>query len=337
MKNKKLNNIRYLLLLFLFIIAGGTAGYMIIEDYSFIDSLFFTIISITTVGYGTLTELSDTGKIFTIVLLISSFITIGFIVENITRYITDGEFSRTLKKRKTKKIMDKINNHIIVCGYGAVGQHAVAELLAANQTIVVIDNDENIDEYELRQEKIILIKGDARKEEVLQKARIDKAKVLITTLNSDADNLFVVITAKELNPNLKIISRAVEDTTDHKLRIAGADHVILPDSVGGVRMAKLAVEPDVIEFLENILAKSGLTVNLVEINCEHLKNEHIGKTINDLNIRKLSGANVIGFKTKEGEFIFNPSADTQLLEGSKMFLLGTPEQIEKFKKIILNS
>ena len=337
MRSQKLKNIRYLLLLFVLIIAGGTAGYMIIEDYSFIDSLFFTIISITTVGYGTLTELSYTGKIFTIILLISSFITIGFIVENITRYITDGEFTRIIKRRKTKKIMDKITNHIIVCGYGAVGKHAVSELLTTDQSIVVIDNDENLDEYDLQEEKIILIRGDARKEEVLQKARIDKAKVLITTLNSDADNVFVVITAKELNPNLKIISRAVEDSTDHKLRIAGADHVILPDSVGGVRMAKLAVQPDVIEFLENILAKSGITVNLAEINCEHLKKEHIGKTINDLNIRKLSGANVIGFKTKEGEFIFNPSADTELLEGSKLFLLGTPEQIEKFKKIILNS
>jgi len=335
MNSPETKKIKRLLLILLSLIAIGTFGFMIIERYSFLDSLFFTIISITTVGYSTLSALSEVGKIFVIILLISSFITLGFIIESLTQYVTSGDFKRVINLRKTKKIMQSINNHIIVCGYGSVGSHAITELLNNNKKIVLIEKNAELDTYAIREQGIIVIKGDATKEEILREARIDKAEAIITTLNSDADNLFVVITAKEMNPRIKIISRAVEDSTDRKLKMAGADYVILPDSVGGARMAKLAIEPNVIEFLENILAKSGISVQLVEINCEEIKIDLQEKTIQDLNVRKLSGANIIGFKTSSGNYIFNPSADTKLENGSKLFVLGTPEQVENFKNLIL--
>lgn len=335
MKSPESKRIRTLIIIFTSIIIIGSVGYKIIEGYSFLDSLFFTIISITTVGYQTIGSLSDAGKIFTILLLISSFVIIAFIVDNFSKSLINGDFRRIIKLRKIKRIMKNIKNHIIVCGYGSVGSHAVNELNNYGKKIVVIEQSDNIDEIDIKEKNVILIKGDATKEETLMEAKIDKAEAIISTLNNDADNLLVVITAKDLNPKIKIISKAIDDTTDHKLKRVGADYVILPDSVGGVRMAKLAVEPDVIEFMENILAKSGISVRLAEINCEEIKTELKGKTIKDLNIRKLSGANVIGFRTKEGEYIFNPTVGTELEEGAKLFVLGTPEQVENLKNLIL--
>lgn len=335
MKSPESKRIRTLIIIFTAIIIIGSVGYKIIEGYSFLDSLFFTIISITTVGYQTIGTLSDAGKIFTILLLMSSFVIIAFIVDNFSKSLINGDFRRIIRLRKIKRIMKNIKNHIIVCGYGSVGSHAVSELYNYGKKIVVIEQNDNIDDIDIKEKDVILIKGNATKEETLKEARIDKAEALISTLNNDADNLLAVITAKDLNPNIKIISRAVQDTTDRKLKHVGADYVILPDSVGGVRMAKLAVEPNVIEFMENILAKSGISVRLTEINCEEIKTELKGKTIKDLNIRKLSGANVVGFCTKEGEYIFNPTAGTELKEGSKLFVLGTPEQVENLKNLII--
>ncbi len=335
MKVKNKNKIRNLLLLLLIVIMAGTIGYMLIEHYSFLEALFMTIITITTVGYGTIHNLSQTGIIFTILLITSSFIIVGFIVQNLTKYISDGELKKILVYRKINRVMKKMQNHVIVCGYGLNGAHAVSELLSNDENVVVIDNSDNIDDFSLKAEDAIFIKGNAKDEEILKQAKIENAKALIATLSTDADNLFVVLTARELNPNLKIVARANEDSSDHKLRYAGADYVILPDSVGGVRMAKLVTEPDVIEFMENILAKSGISVNLVEIECSEKNTELLDKSIYELDVRKKSGANIVGIKLADGTYVFNPSADMKITEGTKLFILGTPEQVEIFKDLTI--
>lgn len=308
---------------------------MIIEHYSFIDALFMTVITITTVGYGTVKKLTEIGTMFTIFLIIASFITVALIVQNFSRYISDGELSKRLKIRKIKKMMKNTENHVIICGYGLNGSHAAIELLNVGEKVVVIDKNVDITENaEIHGVKAIFINGDARNEEVLIEAKIHNAKALITALHLDADNLYVVLTARELNPDLKIISRAAEDSAERKLRRAGADFVILPDSVGGIRMAKLVFEPGVIEFLEHIVAKSGISVNLVEIDCKDIKAELFGKSLSELDIRKKSGANIIGFKKPNGEFIFNPTSDQKIVEGVKLFVLGTPKQVSYFQNIV---
>lgn len=337
MKNKEKSHILILTLLFFGVILFGTFGYMLIEDYNFVEALFMAIITITTVGYGTIHKLSENGIIFTIILITSSFIIIGFIVQSLTRYVADGEIKKQIQKRKRNKIMKNTENHVIVCGYGLNGSHAVEELLRNKEKVVIIDIAEEIDEFNFDEENIIFIRGDAKKEEILKEAKIDKAKALISALSNDAENLFVVLTARELNPKLKIISRANEDTSDHKLRIAGADNVILPDSVGGVRMAKLVTEPNVIEFLDNILAKSGISVQLIEIDCGELNQTLVGKSISQLNIRRKSGANIIGMKKNDGTYIFNPSADLVIEAKDKLFVIGTPKQVEIFKQITLDT
>lgn len=332
--NSKQNIIK-LTFLFVLLIVVGTSGYMIIEDYSFIDALFMTVITITTVGYGTLKQLSSTGTLFTIFLIIASFLTVAMIVQNFSRYITEGELSKRLKIRKLKKKMRNLDNHVIVCGYGLNGSHATIELLNAKEKVVVIDkNVEITEDAENHGIYATFLIGDARNEEILLEAKIHKAKALITALHIDADNLYVVLTARELNPNLKIISRAVEDSAERKLRRAGADFVILPDSVGGIRMAKLVFEPGVIEFLEHIVAKSGISVNLVEIDCKDIKNSLFGRSLSELDIRRKSGANIIGIKHANGEYIFNPTSDQKIKKGVKLFVLGTPEQVEYFQEIV---
>ncbi|MBN2892782.1 MAG: potassium channel protein [Bacteroidales bacterium] len=333
--SSKKTNIKILSLLFVLLVFSGTIGYMVIEGYNVINALFMTIITISTVGYGTIRELSDLGIFFTILLIMSSFLIVGLVVQNFYRYISEGEFKKSLRNSKIKRKMKNMENHVIVCGYGLNGSHATQELINAHEKVVVIDeNQKIIENAESHNVNAIFILGDARDEEILEDAGIYQAKAIIIALHVDADNLFVVLTARDLNPKLKIISRAVEDSSERKLRRAGADYVILPDSVGGIKMAKLVSEPDVLEFLEQIMAKSGISVNLAEIGCNELPEINIGKSLGDLNIRKHSGANVIGMKLEDGTYIFNPGANIKIERKSKLFILGTPDQVDLFKKMI---
>ncbi len=328
-------NIVVFLVLFFLLVLVGTFGYMLIEKYSFIDALFMTVITITTVGYGTIRELSDIGIVFTIFLIMSSFMFVGLVAQNFYKYVADGEFKKSFKFFKIKRKMKNIENHVIVCGYGINGAHATHELLKANKKVIVIDKKtEILENAELREVDAVFINGDARDEDVLLEAKIDKASALISALHSDADNLFVVLTAKELNSNLRIVSRAIEDSSEGKLKRAGADYVILPDSVGGIKMAKLVLEPGVLEFWEHIMAKSGIDVTVTEIDCEELPRKYIGRSLGELDIRRRSGANVIGIKRVNGTYIFNPGADIKLETKNKIFILGTPQQTDLLRKSI---
>ncbi len=178
------------------------------------------------------------------------------------------------------------------------------------------------------------IEGDATHEEILEAARIEKAAALITTMPSDADNLFIVITARQLNPGMKIISRASEDKADSKLKRAGANNVIMPDKIGGQRMAKLIVQPDVVEFLEYIMLQESDDVTLKELSCKNLAACFSGKTIKELGIRNITGANIIGLK-KERKYIFNPDPEIILSSDDNLFVLGNPVQIAKLKDVLV--
>jgi len=179
-----------------------------------------------------------------------------------------------------------------------------------------------------------VLSGDSTQDETLLKAGILRAKALITTLPVDADNMFIVLTARNLNPKLSIISRASDDGSDTKIKIAGADNVIMPDKVGGAHMASLVMKPDVMEFIDHVTAQGGDNNNLEEITFNNLPEHLRNKTLKDLEIRNKSGANIIGFKTGDGSYIINPSADTQIIPEAKIFVLGTPDQIKKLKEIL---
>ncbi len=334
-RQKHERRIIFSLIVFFVVIVIGILGYMFIEGYSLREALYMTVITISTVGYGLVKPLSEFGTYFTVILIITSFIILAFVVQNLVSFLIDSDLRVYIKKRRMEKLVKKLKNHVIVCGYGKNGHHAVEELLLHNETVVVVEQQHNIiveGEF-LNRENLYFIEGDATVEEVLIAANIEKAKALITTLPTDADNVFVVLTARELNPKLTIISRANEERTDSKLRRAGADFVIMPDHVGGHRMGKLVSQPDVIEFLDYLMIKSGNTVNIEVIPCEQLPPEYMGKTIAELDIRKNTGANVIGIKQADGTFVFNPSPKEKIGTGTKLFVLGTPEQIKKLVEI----
>ncbi len=314
----------------------GTFGYIYIENYTFTEALFMTVITMSTVGYREIHPLSETGMIFTVFLIIMSFGIFAYGITTITRFLFDGEFRTFYKNYQVEKKIKRLNKHVIICGYGRNGIQAVAELLDHNESVIIIETLDDVVNDIVQTRNLVCIHGDATREDVLEKAGIIRAKALITTLPSDADNLFIVLTAREMNPEMTIISRASDDHSDIKLKRAGATNVIMPDKVGGARMAKLVAQPDIVEFLDSILIRSGNKVNLVEIACADMKSCFLDKTIGELNIRSVSGANLVGLKTEEGSYIFNPSPDIKLMARDKLFALGTPSQIDKLKEVLSN-
>jgi len=316
------------------LVAIGTIGYMVIDSYSIFDAFYMTIITIATVGYGEVQPLSNAGKMFTVFLIITSFGTFAYAVSAITRFVVDGEFNEFYKNKKLSAAIEKLTGHVIICGFGRNGRQAAHVLKRHNRRFVVIENNSSVTGAITHQYSELVLHGDSTKDEVLIKAGILRASALITTLPTDADNLFIVLTARNLNPGLTIIARASDDNSDTKLKIAGATNVIMPDKVGGAHMASLVMKPDVMEFIDFITAEGGDNINLEEIKFDAISEELRHKTLKDLEIRNKSGANIIGFKTAMGEYIVNPSADTKIIPQSKIFVLGTPEQIRKLKEIL---
>lgn len=321
------------LILFSSVIVIGVLGFMYISGDSFIDALYMTVITITTVGFGTLHELNDVEKLFTIFLIFMSVTMLGYVASVLTEYIVSGELFQQLKFNKVQKKIQQLDKHTIVCGYGRNGKQSVSKLIKFDKSLVVIENDEARIE-ELEEQKLLYIKGDATNDEVLNKAGISNAESLITSLPSDADNLYVVLTSRQLNKELIIVSRASNDSSDSKLRIAGANNVIMPDKLGGEHMASLLVTPDIVEFVDTLAIDSDNSNNLKEISIEDLPSEFELKSIKDLDFRKKTGCTIIGYKTPENKYIINPESDTKLVTGSKLIVLGRSEQIAKLNKIL---
>lgn len=315
------------------IICIGIVGFMIIENYKFLDAFYMTIITVATVGFQEVHPLSEAGRVFTAFLIITSFGTFAYAVTSISQYVIDGEFNQYFKNYKVNAAIEKLENHVIICGFGRNGKQAAHVLKKHNTRFVVIEQKKDIVGAINHQYADLVMEGDATLDEVLLKAGILKAKALITTLPIDADNLFIVLSAKTLNSKLTIISRASEDNTDKKLKIAGANNVIMPDKLGGAHMASLVMKPDVMEFVDYITGQGGDNIRLEEITFDNLPQAYQNKTIRDLEIRNKSGANIIGFKTAAGDYVINPSADTKIIPDAKLFVLGTNEQIGKLKEL----
>lgn len=312
----------------------GTAGYIIIEDFPFLDSLYMTVITVATVGFQEIRPLTDGGKIFTMFLILSSMGVFIYSISVITTMIVEGEFRSYFKDYRVNSEIKKMKNHVIVCGYGRNGKQAVTELAAHGQTYVIIEQKREVIKEAEEEAGHYFIEGDATTDEILIKANVKSAKAVITSLPLDADNLFVVLSARSMNPGLNIISRATSDSSEKKLKMAGADKIILPEKVGGAHMAALVLKPDVVEFLNNISVYETSTVNLEEIFCRDLPEHFRNKTLAEIDVRNKTGANIIGFKTSSGKYIINPLPETKIIADAKIFVLGTPEQIAKMRELL---
>lgn len=314
---------------------GGTLGYVIIEDFSVGNAFYMTVITVSTVGFGEVEQLSDLGRLFTSFLIISTFGTFAYTFSNVTRYVISGKYRIYFKNYKVMSELESLHNHVIVCGYGRNGKQAIKSLRAHKEQCVVIEFDnEMVTQLQDEDDKSLIISGDATDDSVLIKAGVERAKAIITSLPKDADNLFVVLSSRELNKNLKIISRASDDRSEHKLKIAGANNVILPDSVGGSHMATLVMTPDLMEFLDHISLTGNDESTLVEVRFNNLPPDFEHKSIIEIERRFKTGARIIGFKTPENAIIVNPSSETELVPRSKLFVLGNQEQIRRLKSAL---
>ncbi|MBU0487346.1 MAG: NAD-binding protein [Bacteroidetes bacterium] len=317
------------------IVIIGVGGYSMIEKMDFLNSLYMTVITIATVGFREVGELSDGGKIFTIILIIVSLGIFAYSLSVISTHFIEGRLAYFLSGKSKKTKQKRMENHVIVCGYGRNGRQAVRELLLHRHPFIVIDSDHEL-VLNNDEKGVDFLEGDATEDEVLERAGIKTAKALICSFPNDADNLYVVLTARSLNPKLTIISRAASISAEKKLRTAGVSNVVLPEKVGGAHMATLVIKPDIVEFLEHLSLTSETATKLEEILCSELPDNLKDLSIYELGIRRTTGANIVGFKTPEGDYIINPSPDTRIIPNSKIFVLGTAEQIRNMKSFFKN-
>ena len=316
----------------LFIYMAGMVGYVVIEGFSFLEAFYMTTISVTTAGFTEVRKLSDGGRIFTSFLLITSWGAFAFAITRITQYIINGEVNKYFKNRRLMTAIDKLNHHVIVCGFGRNGQQAAKTLGYHYQQYIVIENDYEVTErLSGEQPGLVYINGDGTDDDVLIRAGIHRAKALITTLPADADNVFIVLSARSLNPTIQIISRASEKGSYAKLKKAGADSVIMPDKIGGTHMATLVSKPDVIEFIDYLSGAEGESIHIESVSYNQLPPDIRGQTLKKIMAWKKTGVNCIGIKDSEGKFIISPPEETIIDKGMKVLVLGTKQQIADMK------
>jgi voltage-gated potassium channel len=309
----------------------GSLGYHFIAKLSWLNAFYMTIITVTTVGFNEVGPLETEGKIFTVFLIISSVFIFAYAISVITEYLFSKNQLQLLKTKKVKKMINRLSNHVIVCGYGRNGMQAVERLKAYKKPFVVIEKDKDIiQKYE---EDVLFVEGDANEDEILITAGIHAAQYLIATLPDDAANLFVVLSARQLNQKLYIISRASQVTSQKKLKLAGADSVIMPDKIGGDHMASLVVIPDLITFMDKLSTEGENTTNLEEVAIEDFADQMECNSLRDLDLRRKTGCTIIGYIEPDGNYIINPEADLPLEPNSKVIVLGRPEQIKKLNEM----
>ncbi|MFV9552142.1 potassium channel family protein [Algibacter sp. PT7-4] len=305
----------------------GVAGYKTISGYSWVDAFYMTVITMTTVGFGEVVPLDNQSKIFTIFLILASVVIVGYALSIITEYILSKNDVEELKLKKMQKKIEGFKNHIVICGYGRNGKQAATKLKAYKKEFVVIEKNKELEER-LQIDDVPYIIGNANEDETLITAGVGRASCFISALPNDADNLFVVLSARQLNSKINIISRASNESSYDKLKFAGANNVILPDKIGGDHMASLVVVPGLMEFIDNLSIVGKSDINIEEVAVEKLSDSKKPRTIKDLDLRKKTGCTVIGYKDENGKYIVNPEAEMELATHSKIIVLGRPEQIE---------
>ena len=318
-------------------ITFGVIGYMSIEKATFLDALFMTITTVATVGYGEVFPLSNAGRIFTIILILTNLGVFAYALTLLSRFLVEGQFIIQLKKSRMKNKIAKLDKHVIVCGYGRNGHAACENLMKNNVPFVVIENQPLQFESDFTAHTMYYLEADATNDDALMNAGITRAMGLITTLPTDADNVYVTLTARGLNPNLTIVSRASSKTTYNKLKRAGADNVIMPDHIGGAHMASLITKPDIKEFIDILFGQSVADVQIEEVVFEKIKTVFSGSNLFDLAIRTQTGVTVIGLKKKDGTYLVNPELSLIPNPDDRLILLGSNLQMTKFKNLLADA
>lgn len=325
------HHLRFSILFLFCIVLTGTIGYSFIEKWDIFESLYMTIITITTVGFNEVHDLSTTGKAFTIVLIFSGLGVIAYAGGSFVEFVVEGQIGQIFGRKKLQKEISKLEDHYIICGYGRIGSFICAELKDRPVPFVVVDNDPNLCQ-KMEEEGILYVAGDATDDDALINAGITRAKGLVTAVTQDTDNVYITLTARGLNPALFILARAAEPASEKKLQRAGATKVISPYTIGAHRMAQAILRPSVVDFLEIATAGKRFELQLEEIRISKTSSL-VGKNLISSGIRRDWGIIIVGIKKSCGHMLFNPVPETILENGDTLITLGEKKAIVKLEKI----
>lgn len=324
--------VRVLLILF-FVIAAGTSGYVFLEGWSFLDAVYMTVITISTVGFTEVHPTDAAGKLWTMALIISGIATFSYAVGSLVELSVEGAVRGYFSRRRMKREIDGLKGHQIICGYGRIGRQVAREFAQDRVPFVIIDQQPEIVE-ECLAEGYLAIAGDASDDAVLEEAGVRRAKGLIAAVDSDADNVFVTLSDRKLNPGLRIVARTSSDESAAKLEAAGADRTLSPYAVGGRRLASLATQPLIVDFLDIVTrGREGIEFRLEEFNV--LKGSPLADhTIGELRIKERTGATILAIFSGDGRFDTTPTAQDRIRAGDTLIVLGTREQVGRLDRLM---
>ena len=323
-------SIRYALTALAGAMVLGTIGFHLVEGWTLADSLYVTVQTLTTVGYGDLPPHSARGRAFAVVVMLIGAAGVALFVSTIVQSVVQSELISTFGQRRLSRKMSKLRDHYIICGSGRVGSHLVRDLVRGNENFVIIENDQQR-AAEFSQRGISVLVGDATLEESLREVGVQHARGLAACLPNDADNVYVVLTARDLNPSLRIVARAAEDQAEAKLLRAGANHVVAPTIIGGHRMAVALTKPAVSEFMDSITTNElGLGFEQVEVDAA---SSLIGQELRATPIRTELDVVMVSIRRQSGEVFFNPSAETVIEGGDILVAIGNAESLTKLNQL----
>lgn len=319
-------------------LAVGTVGFVWIENYPVFDAFYMTLITVTTVGYGEVHPLSQAGRVFNSFVILFGVIIMLLAIGAMTQIVIDLELNQFFGKRRIKNMIDKLEGHVILCGFGRVGRGAADELQRTCAKFVVVDHDEDRVERAIKAGMLAVL-ADASRDETLRDVGIGRAKGLIATLASDADNLFLVLSAKTLNPTLNLSARVSEESSSEKMRRAGANFVFAPYNTTGHRMAQALLKPHVQQFIDFTTGQSiGLGEGMENVGIEQVlvgeRSPAAGRSLSEMPIRRETGVIVLAIRKPTGEMSFNPPAEARLSGGDHLIAMGAPEGLRKLEQLL---
>lgn len=316
----------------LLLLTLGTAGYMTVEGWGLLDAAYMTVITLATIGFKEVHDLSDQGKLFTMALVVFGVSTLGYLVSSVAQVMFEGQIHRIIGRKKVEKKIDALKNHYIICGFGRIGSMICRELAANDVPFVVVEHNTDVLER-IDDDRYLWMKGDATQDETLIQAGIQRAVGLVSVVTSDSENVYITLTARGLNPDLYILARSGEEGTELKLRRAGANKVVSPYAIGGMRMAQSILRPNVVDFIEIATASEHLDLQMEEIAIPH-DSDFAGQTLVSSGFRKKTGVIIVGIKKAHGHMIFNPNPQDTLDEGDTLIVLGDPTSVDKLEDMI---
>jgi len=316
----------------LLLLTFGTSGYMLVEGWRLLDALYMTVITLATVGFKEVHDLSDQGKLFTMLLIVFGVSTLGYMVSSVAQLMFEGQIQQIIGRKKVEKRIDALKDHYIICGFGRIGSMICRELAANNVAFVVVEHSIDVLER-IEDDHYLWMKGDATQDEVLVRAGIQKAKGLVSVVTSDSENVYITLTARGLNPDLHILARSGEEGTELKLKRAGANKVVSPYAIGGMRMAQSILRPSVVDFIEIATASEHLDLQMEEISIPY-DSDFAGHTLVSTGFRKETGVIIVGIKKSHGHMVFNPNPQAAIDEGDTLIVLGDPASVDKLEDLV---